>query len=358
MDNNMNTKFLTDKNISPENVVFRSATDSVFSLHGVYHDGTCFRRMPQEVADTASEEKNFQVKLFCRHTAGGRLRFKTNSPFIAIKAETSYIHNRGAMPLSCSAGFDYYVNGRFGGIFYPSVSLEKDFFGVTNFGNREEKLITLNFPGCNDLLSLSIGLDKDATVVPADDYTFTPYPVVFYGSSITQCGCASRPGMTYEAILSRALDMDYINLGFSGGARGEIGLAEYMAGLKMSAFVLDYDYNAPTPDHLRGTHKPFFDAIRAKNPTLPIIMLSRPTDRRTEEEYERRSIILETYRAAIESGDENVYFIDGMTLFEGIPDGDGTIDGVHPGDLSYANMARKIKPVLECAILKSRRNKQ
>lgn len=101
-------------------------------------------------------------------------------------------------------------------------------------------------------------------------------PVVYYGSSITQGACASRPGNCYESILSRRLDCDYINLGFSGSAKGEDAIVDYIIGLDMSVFVMDYDYNAPTPEHLEKTHSKMFKAIRAEHPTLPIIIMPRP----------------------------------------------------------------------------------
>ena len=75
-------------------------------------------------------------------------------------------------------------------------------------------------------------------------------PVVYYGSSITQGGCASKPGSSYESILSRRFDCDYINLGFSGTAKGEDEIVDYIKGLEMSVFVMDYDHNAPTTEHL------------------------------------------------------------------------------------------------------------
>ena len=96
----------------------------------------------------------------------------------------------------------------------------------------------------------------------------TPYvvekPIVFYGSSITEGGCASRVTNAYPALLSKWLNADYINLGFSGSAKGEIPVAEFIAEQSMSAFVYDYDHNAPNPEHLAATHEAFFSCDTGK----------------------------------------------------------------------------------------------
>ena len=65
-----------------------------------------------------------------------------------------------------------------------------------------------------------------------EDHQGTPFrtakPVVFYGTSITQGGCASRSGMSYQAILGRQLNLDFVNLGFSGNGKGEPVVAAWL----------------------------------------------------------------------------------------------------------------------------------
>ncbi len=180
----------------------------------------------------------------------------------------------------------------------------------------------------------------------------TPYelgrPMVFYGSSITEGGCASRAANAYSALLSKWLDADYMNLGFSGSAKGEPELAAYIAGLEMSVFVYDYDHNAPDPEHLEKTHEPFFRTIRQAQPELPVLFLTKPDfDLDPAAAMLRRSIILRTCENARASGDQNVYFIDGETYF-GSKDREAcTVDGCHPNDLGFMRMAETIYPVLQ-----------
>lgn len=146
---------------------------------------------------------------------------------------------------------------------------------------------------------------------------------------------------------SRRLDTDYINLGFAGNCKAEAMMIQYLANLKMSVFVCDYDHNTPDAEYLQKTHLPLYRSIRAKQPNLPIVFLSAPTIIANMEEYAaRREIIRESYREALNEGDENVYFIDGAELFAGEDWDSCTIDGVHPNDLGFYRMAMRIEKEL------------
>ena len=127
----------------------------------------------------------------------------------------------------------------------------------------KEHTFTINFPLYQGVNSLYIGLKEGSVIKEAPEYETTA-PFVYYGSSITQGGCASRPGSAYQNILSRHLQWDHINLGFSGSCKGEDEMAYYIASLDMSVFVYDYDHNAPTVEHLKNTHEIFFKKIKIK----------------------------------------------------------------------------------------------
>ncbi|MBQ9358132.1 MAG: hypothetical protein IJT95_01165, partial [Abditibacteriota bacterium] len=193
---------------------------------------------------------------------------------------------------------------------------------------------------------LYVGVQKGSTIKRAPDYKYEK-PVVFYGSSITHGACASRNGCSYEALLSRSLDMNFLNLGFGGCALGEQAMAEYIAGLDMSVFVMDYDHNAPTEEHLRDTHYAFYRTVREKQPGVPIIMLSRPKPNLWPDEKERRDIIKSTWKRARDEGDKNVYFIDGSTLVDAYAGDAWSVDRVHPNDYGFVSMAKGIEKVLK-----------
>ena len=154
--------------------------------------------------------------------------------------------------------------------------------------------------------------------------------------------------------------MDYINFGFSGSAKGEPEMAEFIASVPMSIFVMDYDYNAPDALHLQKTHEPFYQIIREKNPTLPIIMLSNPNYRIKKEDSEARlAIIRTTYENALKNGDKNVYLISGENFYDENDPYSCTMDNVHPNDIGMQRMAREIRKTLEPvfrAVVKAEKN--
>jgi lysophospholipase L1-like esterase len=204
----------------------------------------------------------------------------------------------------------------------------------------------------NEILdNITIGIDDDSIIEAPTPY-INKKPVVFYGSSITEGGCASRVGNAYNAALSRQLNMDYINFGFSGSAKGEPEMAEFIASVPMSIFVMDYDYNAPDANHLQNTHEPFFRIIREKHPDLPIVMLSNPNYRLNPEENEKRlAVIRKTYENAKARGDKNVYLISGENFYGDEDIYACTVDKIHPNDHGFALMTSEIRKTLEPILL-------
>ena len=336
--------------IQGADVNFYDVRQEPFTIYGLLHsdEGEPFRRLPLEVAERTNEGV---LRLHIR-TVGGRVRFKTDSSCVAIRAIQPDKNLMPHMPFLGSSGFDLYetVKGAYAykGSFVPPVDRMERYESIIKFGSREMRDITVNFPLYDGVKELFVGIEPGAVLEKGDTYRLDQ-PVIYYGSSITQGGCASRPGNCYANIITRNLNIDHINLGFSGSGRGEQVMAEYIAAQPMSLFFYDYDHNAPNAEHLAKTHEAFFLTIREKHSDLPIIMASRTDTPRTPEiaadTLRRRDVILRTYVNAIKRGDEHVKFIDGMQVFKealklGIPADSCTVDGVHPNDLGFACMAK------------------
>ena len=335
--------FAVQTSLNIDNVKFYSANDERFTIYGVFYENGCYRRLTEKVAAQVNEGVyNLHI-----HTAGGRIKFITDSDFVAIKAVMPDIGKMPHFAMTGSAGFDLYVGKKeeYNNSFVPPFDIIDGYEEVIYFDCRKQREITINFPLYSAVSELYIGINDKATLKKSSGYKHEK-PIVFYGSSITQGGCASRPGNSYESIVSRALQSDYINLGFSGSAKAEDVIAQYISNLDASVFVYDYDHNAPTLEHLEKTHRKMFLTIRRKNPDLPILILSRPKYKLTRDEDERLSVIRKTYTDAVESGDKNVHFIDGPTLMK-YAKNDGTVDGCHPNDLGFHSMAKAIIPKLK-----------
>lgn len=337
--------FIVETNIEREGIKFYDVENAPFRVYGVFKENGMYVRLPHDIAKDVNEG----VRDLNRHTAGGRVRFKTTSPYVAVVAKMHYVFKMPHFPLTGSAGFDIYVKEEVGevhsGSFRPVYEITDSLENIIDLGAPKMREITIHFPLYAGVMALYIGLDEKAEVEAPTPYRVEK-PVVFYGSSITQGGCASRPGNAYQNIISRRLSCDHVNLGFSGSALGEQNMVEYMSGLNMSAFVLDYDHNAPTVEHLNKTHERTFKMIREKNPELPIIMMPRPRYYFSEGEEKRFEVIMNTYNNAIAAGDKNVYLIDGKTLCA-LCGTEGTVDLCHPNDFGFASMAKAVGDVLE-----------
>jgi len=323
----------------------------VYGLHHTGEDGI-FARMPVELADSI----NPSISSLARHTAGGRIRFRTDSPFVAIRAKRLNTFYMRHMPLSGSTGCDILV-GRSDSLrtikMCAPIRVDDEWFEdgapVNLKGEefvKEVREITITLPLYGGLSEFYIGIDKDSQLLPPEPYTYGK--VVFYGSSVTQGGCATRSGNSYDNIISRMLDCDIHNLGFSGSGKGEPEVAHYIASLNPAVVVMDYDHNAPNPEHLEATHKPFFEILRNAHPDLPVLFMSRvmPETTTLAESDKRREIIRATYLDAVAKGDKNVYFLDGTTVFPPDEKDFCTVDGAHPNDLGFMYMARAVMPYL------------
>ena len=333
--------FEVKTSIERDDIKFYNADNAPFKIYGVFRENGKYRRMPESVAKTVSAG----VYALHANTAGGRIRFVTDSQYIAINTK---MENIGKMPhfaFTGSIGFDLYVDGVYDRSFTPPTTIEDGYESLVVFEKGVEREITINFPLYSDVKELYIGLQESALLKEAKPYKYEK-PVVYYGSSITQGGCASRPGSCYTSVVSRTLDQDHINLGFSGNAKAEEEMIEYIKNLDMSVFVYDYDHNAPSVEHLLNTHEKMFKAIRKQNPTLPIIIMSRPKYYLSEVEKERLEIIRTTYNNAVNSGDKNVYLIDNRMLME-LCLNDGTVDNCHPTDYGFASMAKAVIKVMK-----------
>ncbi|MEA4832344.1 hypothetical protein SDC9_89374 [bioreactor metagenome] len=320
--------------------VFYNVKAQPFGLYGLYepYSEGSFTRMPQSVSSTV----NPGVEWGAHFTAGGRVRFSTDSPYIAIKAVIKSVSRFPHMPMTNSAGFDMYVDkggdSRYVHTFVPPMDMTDGFESAYNFPESGTHSVTVNFPLYGTVDLLYIGIKENTSVFKEADY-IPVKPILYYGSSITQGGCASRPGTSYQAIISRKFNIDYINLGFSGAARGEDTMTDYLAGIDASVFVCDYDYNAPDVDHLEKTHSRLYRRYRAVRPNVPIIFVSNPDYIDNDDNIRRREIIFRTYSEAYRGGDKDVYFIDGVNLFGTYGHDSCTVDGCHPNDLGFWRMA-------------------
>ena len=333
--------FKVETKIERDNIAFYKPQNTPFEIYGVFYENGKYRRMPQAVGESVNEG----VSVLYTNTAGGRIRFKTNSSYVAIVAKMDGLGKMPHFAFTGSIGFDLYVGDEYCKSFMPPFDITDGYESCIDFADKSMREITINLPLYSNVNQVYIGLEKDCAIQSPTPYK-NEKPVVFYGSSITQGGCASSPGPCYQGHLSRRFNIDYINLGFSGSARAEDTMIEYIKKLDMSLFVYDYDHNAPTVEYLKNTHEKMFRAIREENQDLPIVMMSRPLYTLENDDLARRDIVMATYKNAVAAGDKNVYFLDGPQLMS-LCKNEGTVDNCHPTDFGFASMAQAIGDLIE-----------
>lgn len=321
--------------------------DSPIKVFGIpnFESHKTLQRLPDELI-----EKIPSLSFLGKRPMGARLGFRTNSRRFTVKIEFETLGVDVGMSIyACQSAYIFVGErpsskflGLVGAYNYESKVCEKTFTK-----SEETEDVTIFLPRNEILKNISVFIDDEATIEPPTPYKYST-PMLFYGSSITEGGIACNVCNGYNAIISRHLDADYYNLGFSGNAKGEPEMAEFIGGLDISLFIYDYDHNAPTVEHLKATHEPFFKKIRQMKPTLPIIMMTRPHAEHGEDENRRREVIRQTYENALLANDKNVYFIDGEDFFRNEPDRELCfIDTIHPNDLGFYKMAQVVEPVIK-----------
>lgn len=312
-------------------------------------DPMSYRRLPAK-AETMVREAVWGLS---QHTAGFCVRFKSNATSIRANwkltsAELAFSH----MPATGVSGLDLYVKREDGswrwlGVGRPD-SIENTVTLVEGIAGYPREYL-LYLPLYNGIEFVRIGVPEASSIEPLPP--FPGKPIVFYGTSITQGGCASRPGMCATAILGRRLKREIINLGFSGNGRMEPEVAELLAELDPLVYFIDClpNMNAET---VAARVEPFIGILRKAHPGTPVILAE---DRSYEDAFlveskrlrntESRKALRNAYENLLNSGTRHLYYqiAEGQLGF----DGEGTVDSSHPTDLGFYRQADAYQPILE-----------
>lgn len=329
------------------------------------YERNSYDRIPADLMPMDATDLFKEIATEC---SGAFARIRTNSSRVYFEAtvrrvkETLYHMSRVGR-----SGFDFHVKKPGEALRFIQTSVPYDYgatsvtceIAVQRTGLYDERPqpetkpetyeLRIVLPTYNVVDEACIYVDADAEILPPEPQHYGK-TVLFYGSSITQGACASRPSNCYTNRLALNLDCPILNFGFSGHAMAEPEMAQLIAKQDMDIFVMDYDHNAPKADYLKQTHRPFFEMIRKACPDIPVIFMTKPDYGISLDDNDvRRSIIRETYDNARRNGDENVYFVDGKDFFEEIRN-EATIDGCHPTDLGFDRMYHAMYPLLKALL--------
>jgi len=282
------------------------------------------------------------------NTAGLTVHFCTNSTKVLVKWTVRYDNSMWHMTDCGIRGVDLYMddNGlwRYAGSGSPGSgkSYKRE---ILKGLDGEMHQFALNLPLYDGVDTLWIGVEEGSILNSAGN--FEGRPIVIYGTSIQQGGCASRPGMAASNILSRKLNREVINLGFSGNGRMEMELAKLIAEIDASAYIFDCLPNLHNLELIYPRYVEFIHYIRQERPDIPIFLVETATtvksaivsddkiqlDRQNEE-------LGKAFNTLKSEGVKKLYLITGDDLIGS--DGEGTVDGVHYTDLGFMRYAEKI----------------
>jgi hypothetical protein len=278
-----------------------------------------------------------------KSSSGLSVRFRSNSTTIKVKWEVLNNTVMNHMAPTGIKGLDLYckTNGHWQYVNTARpVAKQSEALLINNMATsmREYKLFLPLYDG---VVNLEIGIDSLSVIEkPAAN---KQKPIVFYGTSITQGGCASRPGMAHTNIISRKLDIDCINFGFSGNGRMEAPIAELIAETDALFYVIDCVPNMSL-EQVKANAIPLVEIIRSKRSQTPIVFVESTLyeksflDTKLKEEIIKKNAELkQQYQQLLTKGYRQIFYIESnQTLGD---DHEATVDGVHFTDLGFMRFA-------------------
>ena len=340
-----------------------SYTDaSIFPIYGkaIENTSATYERLPASLEGVIRQS----VWGLAHHSAGISVRFRSNSPSIKLRWVSFGLATMNHMTDTGTRGLDLYTQDPVDGHwrFARSARPQKDTLNDLTVISGMEPVMReyiVYFSLYEGVKKLEIGVEEGSVIdQPALDSPRKGSPIVMYGTSILQGGCANRPGMAFTNIISRELDREVVNLGFSGNARLDYEIAELMAAVKDPLlFVLD---NVPNCEAslIDERQEKFFRIIRDAHPDVPVIFIENPNyphavfDKVTAADIAARNASMRAvYEKLKKAGEKKIYYIKGDKML-GL-DGEATVDGVHFTDLGMVRYTEYVLPTLKKALRKN-----
>ena len=327
-----------------------------FPLYGKATQATTERyvRLPDSLQSVCREP----LWYLSRNSAGMSVRFRSNSTQIALKWESLNNFHMDHMADVGVRGLDLYcwdedaACWRFINSARPQLKKTESIVVGCMAPQMREYMVNLSL--YDGVSSLAIGVDSLSVIEqPQLDLPRREKPVVMYGTSILQGGCASRPGMAHTNILSRRLNSECINWGFSGNAFLDYEVAEVMAAVDAGAYVLDFVPNV-TVEQMEERMETFYCIIRDKHPDTPIIFVEDPIftsthyDTKGAESLSKLNTTLRRKFKELKKTEKHIYYVSSKDFIG--KDREGTVDAIHFTDLGMMRYADVMYPVLKRVI--------
>ncbi len=320
-----------------------------------YHGEDFFILEGTKIPDSLKENKYDRLPLsykeivrkpvweLSKASAGMSIRFLSNSTSISVKWTVLNNNKMNHMAETGVKGVDLYFN-KMGHWQYLNTArpsaIENEYMLIKNMSDemREYKMYLPLYDGVK---SIEIGIDSNSVI--ERPLKKNHRPIIFYGTSITQGGCASRPGMAHTNIISRKLNIDCINFGFSGNGKMEQPINDLISEFNPLFYVIECLPNM-TAEQVTNSTIPLVKTIQEKRPNTPIIFVenflyeSLALDKKEEALINEKNTALKTeYMKMVKGGVKNIFYINSENATG--DDHEGTVDGVHFTDLGFIRYA-------------------
>ena len=281
------------------------------------------------------------------HSAGIAVRFRSDSRAVGVRWMVRSGFGMNHMAATGVRGVDLYVlaggEWRYAATGMPSSGRENEKVLISGMDGNEKEFM-LHLPLYDGVVKLEIGVDSTAHIgAPLSSLPLADKPIVCYGTSITQGGCASRPGMAYPAIMARCLQREVINLGFSGNGRMDGVMGALMAQIDAGAYFVDCLGNC-TQEMVEQLGYDFIYNLLQARPAVPVYMVAFPMTPATLFSAGEAQTITgkndawrEIYERLRNKGYQNLHYILSDDLIGN--DAEATVDGVHLTDLGFLRIA-------------------
>ena len=303
-----------------------------------------YDRLPSGVTTNVNQG----VRGMKHHTSGMQFRFATDSKKLVFRWTPYYGSSLAMdhMPSTGVSGIDVYCfdKSKSRWLYVKTGRINNASGGELEVPWNPGTPCLVNLPLYNGVRSFTLGVDENATVKPLGPRrSGVDKPVVFYGTSITHGGCASRPGLAFVNRVGRDLDVPVVNLGFSGSGVMEFEMSEHLARIDASCYVLDCLWNMGLDEKdrpgraVRTNYEPFIRNLRAKRPGVPIVMAEQ-CDVFCGKPNGKDGFVRELYGKLVAEGWKGLVYLPKDKMFTG--DREGTVDGCHPNDLGMESMSK------------------
>jgi lysophospholipase L1-like esterase len=333
-------------------------SDQIHGKGWLNEPGALYSRLPDRLRPLVTNA----VWDLSTNGAGLMVLFHTNAPTITVKYTVTGGHSFPHMPATGVSGVDLYGKDRDGNwIWFPGRysfhdTISYTFSRLLSIGDTSKRKYEyrLYLPLYNSVKYLEFSYPDSFACTPASQRQ--EKPIVVYGTSIAQGGCASRPGLAWTSILERSMDRPLLNLGFSGNGRLDSAVIDLIAEVDAKVFILDCLPNLVDaemyPDEEVAKRLSYaVQTLHAKRPHVPIVLSEHSAGSATSAinlEPDNRylqvnSVLNNVVDSMKQTGIKNIFVLTNSDIgFRS----DATVDGVHPADIGMAQNAKAYERLL------------